>query len=99
VAYLKKFVALFTAKAPPGIHDAPGPKARLRFLTLEKPASPADVASARAIFSLAGEGEARLAKMPGFPQKAKWLTLKDSPVDVTYQDGVTRHEYDTDGYV
>ncbi|MEJ7636664.1 MAG: hypothetical protein WKF75_01435 [Singulisphaera sp.] len=98
VAYLKRF-GLVHGRGPPGMHDFPGPKAHLRFPILGKPATPEDVASARAIFSLQGQGEARLASMPGFPQKAKWVTRKDRPVDRTYQDGVTRREYDTDGYV
>ncbi len=42
--------------------------------------------------------------MPAFPQKAKWLTLTDTPVVRTYAAegttaAVTRREYDTDGYV
>jgi hypothetical protein len=99
VAYLKKFGASFTSQAPPGVHDFPGPKAHLKFPILDKPATREDVASARAIFSLEGQGETRLASMPGLPQQAKWITLKDSPVDRTYQDGVTRREYETDGIV
>jgi hypothetical protein len=99
VAYLKRFGASFSAEALPGVHDFPWPKAHLTFVTLGKPATPADVAAARAIFSLEGQGEARLASMPGLPQPAKWITLKYSPIDRTYQDGVTRREYDTDGYV
>jgi len=47
----------------------------------------------------AGHGEARLASMPGFPQKAKWITLKDTPQVWNDQNGVTRREYDTEGYV
>jgi hypothetical protein len=100
VAYLKRFGTSFRAEAPPGTHDFPGPKAHLRFPTLGKPATPEDVASARAIFSLEGQGETRLASLPGLPQKARWVTLKDTPVDRTYYPGgVTRREYDTDGYV
>jgi len=99
MAYLTRFGASFTVEALPGEHDFPDPKAHLRFPILGKPATAKDVASARAIFSLEGKGEARLASMPGFPQKAQWVTLKDSPVDWTSQDGVTRREYDTNGYV
>jgi hypothetical protein len=99
VAYLKRFGGSFTAQPPLGVHDFPGPRAHLKFPILGKPATLDDVASARAIFSLEGQGEARLASMPGFPQRANWVTLKDSPVDRTYQDGVTRREYETDGMV
>jgi hypothetical protein len=81
------------------VHDFPNPKAHLKFPDLGRPATPDDVASARAIFSLEGQGEARVASLPGLPQKAKWVILKDTPVDLTSQDGVTRREYDTDGYV
>ena len=96
VAYLKRFGGSFTADE----HDLQNPKAHLRFPTLGKPATREDVASARAIFSLEGRGGTRLASMPGFPQKAKWVTLKDRPVYLTsYPDEVTRREYDTDGYV
>ncbi len=98
-AYLKRFGASFTAEAPPGMHDFPGPKAHLKFPILGRPATPEDVASARAIFSLEGQGEARQASIPGFPQQAKWVTRKDSPVDQTDQNGVTRRVYNTDGYV
>jgi hypothetical protein len=103
-AYLKRFGASFTAKPPPSGFDHRGRTTHLRFPTLGKPATPEDVTSVRAIFSLAGEGETRLASMPAFPLKAKWLTLTDTPVVRTYYpegspNGVTRHEYDTDGYV
>ena len=99
VAYLKRFGASFTAQPLLGVLDFPGPKAHLKFPVLAKPATREDVARARAIFSLEGQGEARLASMPGFPLNAKWLTLKDSPVDRTDQDGVTRREFKTDGIV
>ena len=100
VAYLKEFGASFTTEAPRGVYDAPFPKAHLRLPILGKPATAQDVASARAIFSLEGQGETRVASMPGFPQPARWVTLKDTPVDRTYYpEGVTRREYDTDGFV
>jgi hypothetical protein len=99
VAYLKRFGGSLTAQALPGVLDFPGPKAHLQFPILGKSATLDDVSSARAIFSLEGQGEARPAKMPGPPQRANWVTLKDSPVDRTYQDGVTRREYQTDGVV
>jgi hypothetical protein len=99
VAYIKRFGAVFTTEAPPGVHDFPGPRPHLRFPTLGRPATLEDVASARAIFSHEGNGEARLVSMPPFPLQARCVTLKDSPVDMTDQDGVTRREYHTDGYV
>ena len=99
MAYLKRFGASFTIEALPGMHDFPEPRPHLKFPILGKPATPEDVASARAIFSLEGQGEARPASMPGLPQRSRWVRLKDSPVDRTYQDGVTRREYDTAGFV
>jgi hypothetical protein len=99
VAYLKRFGGSFTLEASSGMRNFSGTKAHLSFPVLGKPATPADVDAARAIFSLEGQGETRLASMPGFPQKAKWVTLKDTPVVWTYSDGTTRHEYDTDGVV
>jgi hypothetical protein len=101
VTYLTRFGILLTTEAPPGAHDFPDPKAHLRFPALGKLATPDDVTSARAIFSLEGQGEARVVNLPGgFPQQARWVTLKDMPVDRTYYpEGVTRREYDTDGYI
>ncbi len=100
VAHLKRFGASYTAVSPPGMNDASGRKAHLTFPILGKLATRDDVASARAIFSLEGQGEARLVKMPGFPQQARWLTLKDRAVTRTYSpEGVTRREYDTDGTI
>jgi hypothetical protein len=90
---------LFTAAKIPGVDDIPHRKAHLKFPTLGRPATAEDVAANRAIFSLEGQGVTRLVNLPGFPQPARWLTLKDSPVDLIYQDGATRHEYNTDGYV
>jgi hypothetical protein len=103
-AYLKRFGGLFTAEAPPGILYPPGEMAHLKFHALDRQATPEDVAAGRAIFSLSGQGESRRANMPGFPQKARWLTLKDKPVVRVYQpagsaEQVTRHGYDTDGYI
>ena len=100
VAYLKRFGEFFSTEAPVDANDFPEPKAHLKFPTLDHPATAADVVAGRAIFSLAGEGETRQVKLPKLPQKAKWTTLKDTPVDRTYSnDGITRREYDTDGYV
>jgi hypothetical protein len=93
VAYVKKFGASLTA-------DLGGrPEVRLKLPILGKPATPGDVESGRAIFSLEGQGETRLASMPGFPQPASWVTLKDSPVGGKSADGVEHLWYDTDGYV
>jgi hypothetical protein len=99
IAFVKRHGALFTAEALPGVRDFPDAKPHLKFPTLGKPATRDDVAAARAIFSLEGQGEVRLASMPGFPQSARWLTLKDVPRVWTNQDGTVHREYDTDGYV
>ncbi|WP_435006863.1 hypothetical protein P12x_004324 [Tundrisphaera lichenicola] len=99
VGYLTRYGANFTTESPPGVHDFPTPKTHLMFPNLGRPATPEDVASARAIFSLEGQGETRLINLSGLPQKARWVILKDTPIDLTSQDGVTRREYDSDGYV
>ena len=93
VAYVTKFGASLTAEL------GRPPQVRLKLPILGKPATPGDVASARAIFSLEGQGETRLASMPGLPQPASWVNLKDSPVGGTSADGVKHLAYDTDGYV
>ena len=99
ISYLKRFGPVFTAEKLPGVMDVPNRKPHLKFPTLGRPATLDDVAANRAIFSLEGQGKTRLLTLPGFPQPARWLTLKDSPVNMTDQDGVTRREYNTDGYV
>jgi hypothetical protein len=90
---VKKFGASLTADL------GRRPQVRLKLPILGKPATPGDVASGRAIFSLEGQGETRLASMPGFPQPASWVTLKDCPVGGKSADGVEHRWYDTDGYV
>ena len=100
VAHLRKYGDRLSAEPIAGLNLPPfGPSVHLAFPTLDRPATPADVASARAIFHLEGPGEARKVKLPGLPAKARWLTLRDTPIDRTYQDGITRREYDTDGLV
>ena len=99
VFYLKRFGALFTTEPLAGMRDFPESQAHLRFPILARPATREDVSATRAIFSLEGQGETRLASLPGFPQKAKWTTLKDTPQIWTDQNGVSRRVYDTEGYV
>ena len=100
VATLKRFGGRWSPDFGPHEAELQNPQTHLRFPTLEKPATREDVAAARAIFSLEGEGEARLARMPAFPQPAHWVTLKDRPVEQTeYPGGITRVAYETDGTV
>jgi hypothetical protein len=68
---LKRFRDSFTAKSPPGGFDNAGPKAHLKFPKLGKPATFEDVASARAIFSLAGADP--LGRMAGGLQSRRIL--------------------------
>jgi hypothetical protein len=99
VAYVKRYGGRFTAEAPPGALDGRSP-AHLTFPVLDRPATREDVAAARAIFSLEGQGETRLARLPALPQRARWVTLKDTPIERTYYPGgITLQKYDTDGYV
>ncbi len=37
--------------------------------------------------------------LPGLPQAASWVTLKDSPVTLHDQNGVARREYATNGVI
>ena len=99
VAYLKRHGGHFVNDVTPGWAFAPGHVTlRMKFPTLDRPATREDVAAGRAIFSLEGEGETRTVKLPGYPQPARWVVLKDSPRDVTI-GRVTRVEYDADGRV
>jgi len=66
---------------------------RLGFPRLDRPATPADVEAARAIFSLEGlGGEARVVPLPEVPLSAAWTTLEDTPVvsRQTTPDGKTK---------
>ena len=101
IDFLKRHADRFTATAPPGTHDFPDQAGHLAFPALDRPATAEDVAAARAIFTLAGEGgEVRRVELPPYPLAARWTTLRDTPVDRTYFPGnQTRREYDTDGHV
>lgn len=48
-----------------------------RFPTLDHPASADEAAAGRAIFSLEGKGDRRVFKLPAYPFRANWTTLKD----------------------
>lgn len=105
--YVRRYGPRFSAEAPPNERDFPHPRAHLRFPTLGRPASAEDVRETRAIFSLDGEGEARVAAMPsGFPLRARWTTLTAFPIDqqVFFTDekgshNETRRDYLRDGWV
>ena len=96
--YLKKYGDRFTADAPAGTSEYPK-EAHLAFPTLDRPATADDVRAGRAIFSLEGQAEVRMVKVPAFPFKARWLTLKDSPVTLQRGDGTTYRDYDQDGWL
>ena len=87
----------------PGEGGSPGPAAPLlRFPPLNHPATAADVAASRAIFSL--EAGARVWPLPKFPLPARWVTDHRYPrhenvwsvADKKYQDGIG---YAQDGMV
>ena len=86
-AYLKRFGARFTGEAPDGQRDFPERQAHLAFPALGRPANTEDVRSGRAIFSLEGQGEVRTVPIPSMPTKARWITLKDFPVEFQRSDG------------
>ena len=73
----------------------------MAFGKLDHPATPEDVEKAMAIFSL-GPG-ARVVELPQYPMKAKWVTLKDYPVQYqgTDREGnrTYRLDYDQDGLI
>jgi hypothetical protein len=83
-AYLEKYSANFAAARtanPPALdpwpyHDYRG--AQLRFEPLGRPATPDDVANARAIFFL--EGKPRLVPLQEFPLEAEWTTYQGAPM-------------------
>ncbi len=71
--------------------------AALHFSPLDHPATREEVAAGRAIFSLEGQGERRVWKLPQYPVSASWIALKDYPSlerrndPVTGQPTVTTH--------
>jgi hypothetical protein len=76
----------------------------IAFPKLDSPADPEQVRKGLAIFSLAGEGERRVVRLPAFPMKARWTTLKDIPFkkyDVERRDVVfaPRLTYLQEGHV
>ncbi|HEY2158838.1 MAG TPA: hypothetical protein VGH33_24615, partial [Isosphaeraceae bacterium] len=98
--YLRRYGRGFSPEPPGGERDFPHALPHLRFALLERPATPEDVREARAIFSLVGEGEARVASMPGgFPIRSRWTTLNAFPIDQQIMGGQTRREYLRDGWV
>ena len=79
-------------------------RAHLSFPRLDHPASAAQVKQGLAIFSLEGEGKARVVRMPEWPRKARWITLKDYPVEqqvYNHDTGKTKvqHTYLQEGVV
>jgi hypothetical protein len=74
VAFLKIYGDRFTANGAPGERPVPFEKrAHLAFPKLDHPATKEDVRAGRAIFSLEGEAEVRVVKVPSLPLKAKWI--------------------------
>lgn len=52
----------------------------LTFPMRDRPATPDEVRKGEAIFSLMGQGNVRVSKMPKLPRRARWTTLKDYPI-------------------
>ena len=99
IAYLKRYGHLFVNDASPGWVSGPGNVTlSMKFPTLGRPATREDVAACRAIFSLEGEGETRTVKLPDYPQRARWVVLKDKPIEVS-SGNAKWVEYDADGFV
>jgi len=98
--YLRRYGARLSVEELPDEHDFPHARAHLRFPALGKPASAEDVREARAIFSLQGEGKARVPALPAnFPVRARWTALKAFPIDQHLGDGSTHRAFLQDGWV
>jgi hypothetical protein len=98
--YLLKYGRNLSTEGLPGKHDFPHTRAHLRFPAQDHPATADDVRAARAIFSLAGDGEARLAAMPtSFPIRARWLALRTDPIDRPRGNDRPRPEHLQGGWV
>jgi hypothetical protein len=80
-AFLKRYGPLFQFQ--PQDQDL-SERAHIHFPRLDHPATAEDVEQGRAIFSLSGQR--RLWKMPKFPMRALWTTLKDNPSSQEYFD-------------
>ena len=97
VAYLKRYGERFRENAAsrairagePGVPNHE--RAILAFDPLDRPATAADVAEGRAIFSLEGAGaEVRRVALPTFPMTARWTKLEvfaDDPPYMSVTDG------------
>ncbi len=98
-AFLKRYGDRFTADPLPVERDFNDKSAHLAFPALGRPATLEDVRQTRAIFSLEGQGETRLMKVPALPIPARWVTLKDFPLNVQRGDGPVHREYEQDGWI
>ncbi len=81
-----------------------GPSVSIALPLLDHPATREDVEAGRAIFSLAGQGTARILSLPDMPVNAKWLALKDYPTSQVVFDPKTNQQttvvsYEQDGAV
>jgi hypothetical protein len=82
IAFLKRYGDRFTADPLPVVRDFNDKTAHLTFPALGRPATLEDVRQTRAIFSLEGQRETRLIKVPQLPIQARWVTNKDFPLEV-----------------
>jgi hypothetical protein len=69
-----------------------------------RPATRQDVEAGKAVFSLEGEGETRVVRLPDWPAEARWVTLQDVPYEERVADPRTgkvqaRVAYQRDGQV
>jgi hypothetical protein len=98
--YLRRYGPHLAAEYPPDDPDHWHQIARLRFPILDHPATPDDVREGRAAFSAAGEGEARVVKLPsGYPVHARWLALADLRLDSSRRAGPPGFGSLQDGWV
>jgi hypothetical protein len=85
VAACSEFLSRYGARVQPADGEMSAPRwweqarARLVFPRLDHPATPAEVRDGLAIFSLAGEGPARVAPVARRPIPVKWIGPKGKP--------------------
>jgi len=98
--FLAKYSDRFEDIHRPGSYPSLSKVAHLKFPSLGRPATAEEARSGVVIFSMEGQGEVRLVRMPPFPLQAKWVANKDFPIDYWRQtDNTVTRGYDRDGYV
>jgi hypothetical protein len=104
-AFLRQYGARYEySPGQEALQDFHDKEPRLTFAPRNGLATPLDVRSGRAIFSLGAAGTARMAQLPDFPIKARWTTLKKYPRQVSFWNSKTnesgvRTDYEQEGQI